>query len=360
MFEVKSYRGSYAVQSISDIAEIARSLESERRSVHLIIDTRVQELHGALLEPIVRFAHSAQTITATESNKDFDQMGAVIERLLEHGVRRDHLLLAVGGGIIEDITCFVASVLFRGVAWDFLPTTLLAQADSCIGSKSSINFGKAKNLIGTFFPPRRVWMHAPFLKTLTNAEMLSGLGEILKVHILDGPTSYDRIADVYDRLLTDPAKLQNATIESLKIKRRFIETDEFDTGVRNLLNYGHSFGHAIEAATDFKIPHGIAITIGMDVANWIARERGLLSAKTYDHLHRGLKANFGDASGVTIPLDAFFAALSKDKKNTSQSLQLILLHEADTGEDWAAEKTAIALDDRFRSECAAYFKKETA
>src|SRR5581483_3202456 len=189
-------------------------------------------------------------------------------------IRRNHVLVAIGGGIIQDITCFLAATMLRGLPWNFIPTTLLAQADSCIGSKSSINAGEAKNILGTFTPPARVDVSTRFLKTLDERDIRSGIGEMLKVHAIEGPQSFDQIAHDYENILSDDSVMLHYIRRSLDIKKRIIEIDEFDRGPRNVMNYGHSFGHAIESATDFAVPHGIAVTLGMDLANYTAVRTG--------------------------------------------------------------------------------------
>jgi hypothetical protein len=128
--------------------------------------------------------------------------------------------------------------------------TLLAQADSCIGSKSSINVGKIKNVLGTFTPPRKITISTRLLSTLDDRDIRSGIGEMLKVHGIDGPDSFDQIAADYARLTSDAETLKRYVRRSLEIKKHIIEQDEFDRGIRNVMNYGHSFGHAIESATD--------------------------------------------------------------------------------------------------------------
>jgi hypothetical protein len=139
-------------------------------------------------------------------------------------------------------------------------------ADSCVGSKSSINGGGAKNVLGTFTPPRRIILGAGVLRTLDEKDVRSGVGEMLKVHAIAGPAAFDAIAADYPRLFTDRSVMTAYLRRSLEIKKPIVEADEFDQGRRLVMNYGHSFGHALESATAFAVPHGIAVTIGMDMA----------------------------------------------------------------------------------------------
>jgi 3-dehydroquinate synthase len=230
--------------------------------------------------------------------------------------------------------------------WAFLPTTLLAQADSCIGSKSSINAAGIKNLVGNFYPPRQISVAAKFLGTLDPRDVRSGVGEMLKVHIIDGPASYDRIAAAYDALFSDRTAMLSFIRNSLLIKKRIIELDEFDRGPRNVMNYGHSFGHAIEAATNFAVPHGIAVTMGMDMANHVALRMGRLPQADFARMHPALRKNYDGYEKVAVPLPQLFDALSRDKKNVGNDLTLIL-PDANSH----IEKVRVAADGAFQDSC---------
>lgn len=320
---ISSFSGSYEARFRNAVADAVLDIPNDR-PYHVIADPRVVSLHRSSLGPLLSGARKVHQIEALEANKSLEAAPALVQQLADGGIRRDHLLVAVGGGILQDMTCFVASILFRGMDWAFLPTTLLAQADSCIGSKSSINAGQVKNLVGNFYPPKLVSIATEFLSTLDERDVRSGVGEMLKVHIIDGPQSYGRIAESYDELFNSPATMRAFIQRSLEIKKRLIELDEFDRGPRNVMNYGHSFGHAIEAATDFAIPHGIAVTMGMDMANFVSMRMRRLSEAGFKRMHPILRKNYNGFEGLAIPADRLFAALSRDKKNVGTDLTLIL------------------------------------
>jgi 3-dehydroquinate synthase len=343
--QIQSFTGLYTVRFRQTAPEAASDIPRDR-PLHVIIDPRVAELHGGSLGDLLGAARSVQKVEALEDNKSLEVVPRLVKKLTEAGIRRDHLLVAIGGGILQDMTCFIASILFRGMDWAFLPTTLLAQADSCIGSKSSINAAGTKNLVGNFYPPRQISIAAEFLDTLDPRDVRSGVGEMLKVHIIDGPASYDRIAAAYDRLFTDRAAMLDFIRASLLIKKRIIELDEFDRGPRNVMNYGHSFGHAIEAATDFAVPHGIAVTMGMDMANHVARRMGRLKDADFTRMHPALRRNYTGYENIAIPLPLLFDALARDKKNVGNDLVLIL-------PDGQAhiEKVRVPADAAFRESC---------
>jgi 3-dehydroquinate synthase len=318
---VQSHQGPYT--AFFDDQALTRLNAAVPSRVHFIIDAKVAGLYAGDLHQVLA-SPSVLLIEATEANKTLDKFTGYVDHLISRGVRRGQTLVAIGGGIMQDIVCFLAATLLRGMPWSFYPTTLLAQADSCIGSKSSINVGKTKNILGTFTPPEKIYITTSVLATLEEREFRSGLGEMLKVHAIDGPASFDRIAADYPRLFTDQALLRRYIYGSLAIKKAIIEADEFDRGVRNIMNYGHSFGHALESATDFFIPHGIAVTIGMDMANYTSMRLGLMDASHYQRMHPPLKANYSGFPPPEIPLEFFFSALLKDKKHTDVQLRLVL------------------------------------
>ncbi len=346
---IKSHTGPYEVAFDRD--GLASLNAQVPENAHFIIDKKVAELYGAEMEAVLNHS-SVLLIEAREENKSLDRFPAYVSHLVDRNVRRDQMLVAIGGGIIQDITCFLAATLLRGVEWRFYPTTLLSQADSCIGSKSSINCGATKNILGTFTPPKKVVISTRFLETLDERDVRSGVGEMLKVQVIDGPDSFDAIASDYAALFDDPSTIEKYILKSLLVKQGYIEMDEFDQGPRNIFNYGHSFGHAIEAATDFGIPHGIAVTIGMDQANWISAQLGIGTLDHYYRMHPALKANFRQYESTPIPLDAFLSALAKDKKNVGSGTVALIL----PGSNARVFKDNYASDDRFRALCAEYLE----
>jgi 3-dehydroquinate synthase len=343
---VQSHTGPYRVRFVP--GALAALADTRPEEAVVIADRRVAELYADELAPVLS-RPSTLLIDALEANKSLERMPDYIDHLVEHRVRRGQSLVAVGGGITQDIVCFLAATLLRGMEWQFVPTTLLAQADSCIGSKSSINVRSAKNIVGTFTPPREVVIDVALLRTLAEEDVRSGIGEMLKVHAIAGPAEFDEIARDYPQLAEDPDVLARYILRSLEFKRRLIEIDEFDRGPRNVMNYGHSFGHAIESATNYGIPHGIAITIGMDMANHVARDLGRTTGAQVDRMHGVLAANYRGYEETPVPVDDFLAAIAKDKKNTATALRLVL--PDDEGVISVVEQPA---DERFRTASVEY------
>lgn len=347
---IQSHKGPYRVIFEEDAF---RSLDAVVPSnAHFIIDAKVADLYAKELGRVLA-TPSVLCVEAIEVNKSLDKFTDYVEHLVSNHVRRVDTLIAIGGGIVQDITSFLGATVHRGVNWQFYPTTLLAQADSCIGSKSSINVGNVKNVLGTFTPPERIVISGRVLETLDERDLRSGIGEMLKVHAVEGPESFDRIAADYKRILTDRTTMVHYIRRSLEIKKAIVEQDEFDRGLRNIMNYGHSFGHAIESASGFAVPHGIAVTIGMDMANYTAVRLGLVNRRHYDRMHPTLAMNFAGFERLEIPSEAFFAALAKDKKNTDSRLSLIL---PDASARLA--RGTYTNDAAFRAICTAYLSTE--
>ena len=318
---IQSHKGEYIASFIrGGISQLNDNLVS---NAVYIIDSNICKLYANRIDKVLS-SQKVIVIDASEENKSLDKMPGYVNELVLLNIKRGEPLIAIGGGIIQDITCFLASTLMRGLPWFFYPTTLLSQADSCIGSKSSINSGEFKNILGTFLPPERVIIDVDFLKTLNQREIFSGVGEMLKVHAINNPESFNLISGSYENILDDPTVMEEFIFNSLSMKKKLIEIDEFDQGPRNVMNYGHSFGHAIESVSNYVIPHGIAVTIGMDIANFVATELGMSSMSHFERMHIVLDKNSKTYRHVSINVTSLLDALLKDKKNSTTQLRLIL------------------------------------
>ncbi|PLA75534.1 3-dehydroquinate synthase [Hydrogenovibrio sp. SC-1] len=291
------------------------------RCAAVIIDDKVFGLYGEILniqdKKIIK-------IKVSEDIKTPQTALDICEEMVLAGVTRDAFIVAIGGGVVQDLVTFAASIYMRGIDWVLYPTTLLSQADSCIGGKSSINFKSWKNILGNFYTPKRIYIQSQFLETLTDDDIRSGIGEILKVFMLSGQESLERLIEQMNCYQNDSRVLESLIFESLKLKNNILEVDALDNGLRLKMNYGHSFGHALEAATHFGIPHGIAVTIGLDVANYFALKQGLIEHHLFDRLHSTLTLNLIDSDFVDFNFNEFIRALEKDKKNKQGFYGLIV------------------------------------
>jgi 3-dehydroquinate synthase len=298
-------------------------LEQLKAGDVIIIDNKIKELYASELSPVLeQYRHIA--IDALESVKSYQGVMPIIQDLIENGFRKNHRLIAIGGGITQDTTAFIASIMYRGVKWLFFPTSLLAQGDSCIGSKTSINFDKYKNQIGGFYPPNQIFINLAFLDTLTEAEIKSGMGEMLHYFIVSGKEDFDFYRANYEQALTDKKVLASIINRSLEIKKSYIERDEFDQHDRIVFNYGHTFGHAIESLTNYRIPHGIAVSYGMDMSNFVSVKLGYIPDEVRQEIRKVTEKIWAGTHITDISIDKYTTALSKDKKNVDKLLGLIL------------------------------------
>lgn len=325
MISVRSHIRNYRVR----FGRVETSLKAiEKKSAHrqYIIDAIVWRLYKRGLLRRLQ-CEDVLVMPANEDEKCIRSVMRIYDHLIRRSAKRNLTMISIGGGIIQDITGFAASTLYRGINWIFIPTTLLAQADSCIGSKTSLNYKRFKNVLGTFYPPGEIYIDTQFLSTQQDIDFYSGVGEIVKLHILGGEPSVRKIVAALPKIVAREENTIAASVrESLHIKKRYIEEDEFDLGRRNLLNYGHCFGHAIEAVSHFSIPHGQAVVLGMVLANRMARRRGLIS----DALESFIMKQLLLPSLVLKPQEIFsrpdpiIEAMKKDKKRTGENLTVIL------------------------------------
>ena len=296
----------------------------------VVIDKNVYELYKDKLFFNIP-AERLYVLEATEEHKVIETAMEICEIMTSIPAKRNSRLVSIGGGIVQDVTGFAANILYRGVHWTFYPTTLLAACDSCIGGKTSLNYKKFKNLLGTFYPPDRLYICTPFFKTLTPRDFRSGLGEVVKFNVMRGEDGICNMEEHLGKLLErDDDTLLTFVESSLAFKKKFIEEDEFDRGVRVQLNFAHTFGHAFESMSNYAIPHGTAVAMGTIVANRISLARGWVDEKTVQRienlLYQIIKINKED---INVNMDDIIKAIRKDKKQTSASLTAVLMKGKD-------------------------------
>ena len=320
---IRSGNGTYQAIFLTSVLQELEKIASKHR-FFVLIDRNVSELYLDFFMRIKQISIIVIPIEPHEDSKQMVRIPGYINQLLDTEIRRGDLLVGIGGGIIQDITGFIATILFRGLDWIFVPTTLAAQADSCIGSKTSINLGNRKNTLGTYHHAARILLSSEFLVTLSNREIRAGLGEMLKVHAIEDKHKYDEIAKNYSDLVDLKGDLAHFIYQSLIYKKKKIEMDEKDQGPRLVMNYGHSFGHALEAGSEFEIPHGIAVSMGMDIANYVSMKLEFGTEADFNRMHPILIKNSNEFWNKTIDKSKFLKALLADKKNKLDSYVFIL------------------------------------
>ncbi len=295
----------------------------------LITDTNVQKYYGQQIrDSLEGLLNSFECITlpAGETSKSLATIEKIITRMLGAGFDRNVVLFAFGGGVVGDITGFTASIYKRGVQFIQVPTTLLAQVDSSVGGKTGVNHPSGKNMIGTFYQPKMVWMDLALLNTLPKREIICGLGEIIKYGIIKDISLFTLIEENIDRILALELDLMQEIIKRCcEIKAEIVASDEQERDQRLVLNFGHTIGHALEAALGYKkISHGEAVLLGMITESKIALDSQILGVEDFKRI-QNLIAKFDlDRSIKTVNPDALLHFLKTDKKIKQGNLRFIL------------------------------------
>jgi 3-dehydroquinate synthase len=277
-------------------------------------------------------AHHTVLLPPGEETKDLDHFGRLTEEILDCGIERGSMLVALGGGVVGDMTGFAAATLLRGIDFVQIPTTLLAQVDSSVGGKTGINTRIGKNLIGAFYQPRLVLADTGTLATLPRRELLAGYAETVKYGLIRDAEFFawcERQGNALCAL--EPAPLRHAVMTSCRMKAAIVAVDEREEGDRALLNFGHTFGHALETETGFssRLLHGEAVALGMVLAFDFATRLGLVAAAEGERARRhfaatGLPTGLAAVGLAGIPAERLLAHMGKDKKVRDGRIALIL------------------------------------
>ena len=262
---------------------------------------------------------------ALEENKDISAVLDFIQFLQKNGMNKGGSLFVVGGGITQDVGAFAGACYKRGIPWTYVPTTLLSMCDSCIGGKTGINNQGAKNQLALFSAPLQVHAFLDSLITLPKQHMLAGLGEILKLHAIGGELlldSYQKI--VIDGKIPEPEHIHSLILGALHVKKAIIEVDEFEKNTRKVLNYGHTFGHALESALNYSIPHGQAVALGMIIANQISCQHGVANSTYVDKINSLCFDLLRDIKIPVIEDHRLMELLTQDKKVFGKQLSLVV------------------------------------
>ena len=294
----------------------------------VITNQVVAELHaGKVIEPLRTAGFEPELIIIPEGEvqKSLSMAGKLYQSLAQHHAERGTPILALGGGVIGDLAGFVAATYQRGVPFIQVPTTLLAQVDSSIGGKVAVNVGKLKNMAGAFYQPQMVVSDTATLRTLPVEEIRNGLAEVIKCAVIRDPELFtfleSNIASMLDK---DIEALTFAVVRAAGVKAKIVEQDERDLGLRHILNFGHTFGHAIECVSGFKIAHGTAVAIGMAAAARLSNRLGLLSSNDLERIiNLIIAAGLPVFYSATSP-EAIIDAMQHDKKNTGGRVEFIL------------------------------------
>jgi 3-dehydroquinate synthase len=291
LIHIKSRSKNYTVNFGKGISKI-------QTNDVLVIDKNVAKMYD-----VASHFNKVIMVDAIEDNKNMDSVLQIIDQLSNYSTKKSDIMHVYGGGITQDVSGMAASMYKRGLIWNYTPTTLLSMCDSCIGSKVNVNFKKTKNQIGTMYPPNEVTIDTTYLQTLSKSDLDSGVGEILKLF---------SIANIP----WDIRNLDDSIKTCLNIKKSIIEEDEYENTIRPILNYGHTFGHVFETLSDFKIPHGIAVLLGMYVVDCYFGQ----DISRYSIFSEKMKRY---SKHIKYDEELFFTILQNDKKMKGDILNLI-------------------------------------
>lgn len=302
------------------IGELLKDL-GRKGKVMIVSDTNVAPLYAEGVADELVFAGfepSIFTFDAGEESKNLKTYTDILSFLAEEEFSRSDTVLALGGGVAGDMAGFAAATYMRGIHFINMPTTLLAAIDSSVGGKTAVDLPQGKNLVGAFYQPELVLFDTDFIKSLPYDEIRNGLGEGVKYAVLDG----GEIFDILSSGLTSE-NLERFIALSVDIKRKIVEADERESGVRKLLNLGHTVAHAVETLTEYVVPHGVAVAYGIRVMARLACERGELAEEDFYKIEELLAEN--DLALELNPIEELIPYFSADKKRAGEMLTLVTI-----------------------------------
>jgi len=325
----RSYNIAIGNNILDNIGDALKSLDLSPK-IAVVSNPTILELYGERVSNSIKeagFDLLTVTVPDGEEYKDLLQLQHIYDELLGHKLDRASALIALGGGVIGDMTGFAASTYMRGIAYIQVPTTLLAQVDSSVGGKTGVNHKLGKNMIGTFWQPRLVWVDTETLGTLPERELLAGLAEVIKYGIIYDEKLFDFLADNKDKIIAlDGEAVAHIVQRSCEIKAEVVAKDEREAGLRAILNYGHTIGHAVETVTEYKkFLHGEAVAIGMCLEAKLSRMLNLI-----DEVQVAKIEDVIDSYGLPskkpsyISAHSIFLSMQLDKKAVAGELKFIL------------------------------------
>ena len=324
---------------------------NEGRKAALFSDDRVYGIYGPQIELILEksgVAFQSFVFPAGEESKNLDTVREAYEFLIKNRFERRDVCIALGGGVVGDLTGFTAATYLRGIPFIQIPTTLLAQTDSSIGGKTGVDLKAYKNMVGSFHQPLLCFMNTETLKTLDRRQFLSGLGEVIKSALIKDKDFYEWIKKHFKEInALDETTLEEMIYRACLIKREVVQSDPTEKGERALLNFGHTLGHAIEKCAGFSLYHGECVVLGMTAALHICMERGYVTKEEFDDVYDLFKS-FGYTLTVSgLSKDDILETVKSDKKTEGGVVKFILLENIGCGvikKDVTPEEQKTALD----------------
>ena len=329
---------------LGDLGEGVKKLDPSR--VAVISNPTVHGFYGAVVAGTLKKAGFDAPVILIPDGEEYKELlwtYYLFGELLKHRLDRASLLIALGGGVIGDITGFVASTYMRGISFVQIPTTLLAQVDSSVGGKTGVNHPLGKNMIGTFYQPRLVWADIRTLESLPKREFLAGMAEVIKYGVIWDEALFRFLEDNREKILNlDRNALEYIIQRSCEIKAEIVSKDEREGGLRAILNYGHTVGHALETATGYTTYlHGEAVAIGMHHEARLSSLLGLMDAGEAERV-RTLITAYGLPSGIpsNVDTEGIVSSMRLDKKAVAGELKFILPERIGSVKIWGVTDTS--------------------
>lgn len=321
---------SYDISFHSDFSKLCDVMQEINAPKKLLVvtDTNVLGLYSDEVVGILKnggYDVASFAFAAGEENKGIDAVLGICSAMLEHKMDRSSMLVALGGGVVGDMTGFAAAMYMRGIRFIQIPTTLLSQSDSSVGGKTGVDFCGVKNILGAFHQPVHVYMNVATLKTLPLREFISGMGEVIKHGIIRDEGFFRWLWENRSSIKSlESGLLIGMCRNNCGIKAEIVEKDEKESGIRAHLNFGHTIGHAIESASDFKRTHGECVGLGMVAASHIAEKRGLISSEELNEI-KTLLSDYGFEIKTKLPdTDEIMRLMRSDKKSTAGKIKFVL------------------------------------
>lgn len=318
-------------QSYADLLDYLEKLNINNRRICIVTETNVSKYYlnevRTIIEPHCMY-YMSFVFNEGEASKNLETVRALYEQLILAQFDRNDLLIALGGGVVGDLTGYTAATYLRGIDFIQMPTSLLAQVDSSIGGKTGVDFDSYKNMVGAFHQPKLVYMNLATLLTLNDRQFNSGLGEIIKHGLIKDQAYYKWIHEHYEKISNrDLDVLEELVIKSCNIKRLVVETDPNEKGDRALLNFGHTLGHAIEKRMNFQLLHGECVAIGCILAAIISKNKGLLSEEELEDINASFEAFQFPSLSEGIDIEEIIHTTKNDKKMSAGTIKFILLRK---------------------------------
>lgn len=314
-------------KDFSNLTDAMKSINAPKKLL-IVTDSNVSNLYADEVEKLLldeNYDVKTHIFTAGEENKGMDTILGICQACIDHKMDRKSMIIALGGGVVGDMAGFAAAIYMRGIRFVQVPTTLLSQSDSSVGGKTGIDFADSKNILGAFHQPKLVYINVATLKSLPENEFISGMGEVVKHGIIYNKEFFEYLKENSDKVKSlDSETLIKMAKTNCSIKADVVVQDEKESGLRAILNFGHTIGHAVESAFHFKMTHGACVGLGMCAAGYIAFKRGMISEATLEEMKSVISLYDIPTKAGIESAEEVADFMQKDKKKAEGKLKFVL------------------------------------